>query len=218
MLVRTISPAPSRSTSRAQATASSPVGTRPPLMWTSQTSRPSRSHPLGVDVDHDALAAEPPGRPAHELGVAHGRRVDRDLVGPRVQERPDVVQAADPAADRQRHEADLGRPPDHVPEDLPPLVAGGDVEEDQLVGPFRIIPRGDLDRIARVAEVEEVRPLDHAAMVDVEARDDPLGQHAQPHRGTTRQDLARHARILSVNRGYDPILERMALYSIKPGK
>ena len=47
MLVRTISPAPSRSTSRAQATASSPVGTRPPLMWTSQTSRPSRSTRLG---------------------------------------------------------------------------------------------------------------------------------------------------------------------------
>ena len=47
MLVRTISPAPSRSTSRAQATASRPVGTRPPLMWTSQTSRPSRSTRFG---------------------------------------------------------------------------------------------------------------------------------------------------------------------------
>ena len=95
MLVSTISPAPSRSTSRAQATASSPVGTRPPLMWTSQTSRPSRIDPLGVDVDHDALAAELARGPANQIGVAHGGRVDRDLVGPGLQESPDVVQAAD---------------------------------------------------------------------------------------------------------------------------
>ena len=189
MLVSTISPAPSRSTSRAQATASRPVGTRPPLMCTSQTSRPSRIDPLGVDVHHDALAAEPPGRPADELGIAHGGRVDRDLVGPRLQERPDVVQVADPAADGQRHEADLRRAADHVPDDLAPLVAGGDVQEDQLVGPFRVVPRGDLDRVARVAEVDEVRPLHHAALVDVEARDDPLGQHAQPQlRHACRQD------------------------------
>jgi hypothetical protein len=39
--VRTISPAPSSSTRLAQATASSPVGTRPPLTWTSQTSSES---------------------------------------------------------------------------------------------------------------------------------------------------------------------------------
>ena len=38
MLVSRISPAPSRSASRAQATTSSPVGTRPPLMNTSQRS------------------------------------------------------------------------------------------------------------------------------------------------------------------------------------
>ena len=113
--------------------------------------------------------------------TSSGSRTAAELIetlsAPALQERPDVVQAADPAADGQRHEADLGRPPDHVPEDLALLVAGGDVEEDQLVGPLGVIPRRDLDRIARVAEVEEVRPLDHPAMVDVEARDDPLGQH-----------------------------------------
>ena len=59
------------------------------------------------------------------------------------------------------------------------LVAGRDVQEDQLVGPLGIIARRHVDRVARVAEVDEVRPLDHAAVVDVEARDDPLGQHAQ---------------------------------------
>ena len=76
-----------------------------------------------------------------------------------------------------RHEADLGRPADDVQDDPAPLVAGRDVEEDQLVGPFLLVARGDLDRVARVAEVDEVRPLHHAAFVDVEAGDDPLGQH-----------------------------------------
>ena len=70
MLVRTISPAPSRSTSRAHATASSPVATRPPLMWTSQTFSPVALDPLGIDVDDDALAAELAGRP---VAPARGR-------------------------------------------------------------------------------------------------------------------------------------------------
>jgi hypothetical protein len=43
--------------------------------------------PLGVDRHHDALAPEFLGRPPHETGVAHGRRVDRDLVGAREQQR-----------------------------------------------------------------------------------------------------------------------------------
>ncbi len=149
-------------------------------MWTSQISRPSRSNALGIDIDDDALAAEPPGRPADQLGVAHGRRVDGDLVRSRAQERADVVEAANPAADGQRHETDLGRPTDDVQQDRPIFVTGRDVEEHQLVGPFAIVPRGDLDRIAGVPEVQEVRPLDDTPMVDVQAGDDPLCQHAQP--------------------------------------
>ena len=185
MLVSTISPAPSRSTSRAQATASSPVGTRPPLMWTSQTSRPSRSTRLGSMFT--TMHWLPNRRAAWR--TSSGSRTAAELIdtlsAPGLQERPDVVEGADPAADGQRHEADLGRPPDHVQQDRPPLVAGRDVQEDQLVGPLGIVPRRHLDRIAGVAEVQEVRPLDHPAVVDVEAGDDPLGQHAQPRRGTT---------------------------------
>ncbi len=47
MQVSTISPLPSLRPFLAQSTASSPVGTRPPLMKTSQTSRPSRTIRLG---------------------------------------------------------------------------------------------------------------------------------------------------------------------------
>ena len=135
--------------------------------------------PLGVDVDDDTLAAEPPGGLADQVGIAHRRRIDRHLVGPRIQERPNIVEFADTAAHRQRHEADFGRAPDDVQKDRPIFVAGRDVQEDQLVGTLFVITLGHRDRVARVPEIEEVGPLDHAAMVDVEARDDPLGQHAQ---------------------------------------
>ena len=148
----------------------------------------------------------------YQIGVAHGGRVDRDFVGARLQESPDIVQAADPPAHGQRHEADLGRPPDHVPEDLALFVAGGDVEKNQLIGSLGVIPRSDLHRIAGVTEVEEVRSLDHPAMVDVKARDDPLGQHAQPHRGTPVGNTPRSAlEFVSVTEGYAPILERTPL-------
>jgi hypothetical protein len=41
-------------------------------------------------------------------------------------------------------------------------VAGGDVEEAQLVGAGRVIGAGLLDRIARVAQLDEVDALDDA--------------------------------------------------------
>ena len=74
MLVSTISPAPSCSTSRAQATASRPV----PLASAVDVDFPDLAavllHPLGVDIDHDALAAEPAGRLADEFGVVAAPR------------------------------------------------------------------------------------------------------------------------------------------------
>ncbi len=134
-------------------------------------------HPLRVDVHHNALAAEPPGRLAHEIRVAHRRRVDRNLVGPGVQQGADVVQGLDPPADGHRHEADLGRPAHHVEQDRPLLVAGGDVQKNQLVGPFLLIPRGHFHRVARVSQVHEVRSLHHPPGMHVEAGNDPFGQH-----------------------------------------
>ena len=54
----------------------------------------------------------------------------------------------------------------------------GDVEEDELVGAVRVVARGQLDRVAGVADVDEVRALDDAARVDVQAGDDALVVHA----------------------------------------
>ncbi len=51
-------------------------------------------------------------------------------------------------------------------------MAGGDVEKGQLVGAGVVVERGLLNRIAGVAQVDEIDAFDDAAVLDVEAGDD----------------------------------------------
>ena len=112
-----------------------------------------------------------------EIRIAAGGGVDRDLVGAGVQQGADVVDGADAAADGQRHEDDFRRAANDVEHDLAAFVAGGDVEEDELVGPLFFVARSDRHRIAGVAEIEEIRPLDDSAPVDIKTRYHPFGEH-----------------------------------------
>ena len=67
----------------------------------------------------------------------------------------------------------------------------GDVEEDELVGALGVVARGELDRVAGVAQVDEVRALDDAPAVDVQARDDALEVHGHRQaRGAPRSSAA----------------------------
>ena len=86
--------------------------------------------------------AQRPNLPAtcgDQLGRLDGGRVDADLLGPGLDQPRGVFQRADAAADGERHEDLLGHAAHHVEHDVPALVAGADVEEDQLVGP--VLPR-----------------------------------------------------------------------------
>ena len=60
----------------------------------------------------------------------------------------------------------------HVQYGVALLVAGGDVEKGQLVGAGVVVERGLLNRIAGVAQVDEIDAFDDAAVLDVEAGDD----------------------------------------------
>ena len=135
---------------------------------------------LGVDRDDDALLSELPGQRVDQGGIGDGGRVDRDLVGPRQQQRARVGDRAHSTPHRQRHEADVGRPPHDLEDRVAPLVARTDVEEDQFVGACRVVRPRRLDGVARVRQIDEVDALDDAPGVDVEARDDADGEHRQP--------------------------------------
>src|SRR5690606_27315176 len=62
---------------------------------------------------------------------------------------------------------------------LAPFDRRRHVEEDELVGALGGVARGQLDRVAGVAEADEVDALDGAAVADVEAGDDAAGEHGQ---------------------------------------
>ena len=51
-------------------------------------------------------------------------------------------------------------------------MGGVDVEKAQLVRAGRVIGAGGIHGIARIAQIDEVHTLDHAAIGDIEAGDD----------------------------------------------
>ena len=159
-------------------------------MCTSHTSRPSRSHAFGIDVHHDALAAKTPRRLPHELGVSAGRRIDRHLVAAGVQQRTNILDRPDPAPHGQRHEDLLRRPADHVDHDVPPLVAGRDVQKHQFVGTLLLVTRSHLDRIPRVAKIDEIRPFHDAAAIDIQTGNHTVGQHLIVERFGDRRQMS----------------------------
>jgi hypothetical protein len=78
---------------RAQATASMPVGLRPPWVKISQRGVRPAMHRLGVDGDHDALRTEACRRPRARIrGRAMAAVLIADFVGPGVQHPPHIVQ------------------------------------------------------------------------------------------------------------------------------
>ena len=125
-----------------------------------------------VEGEHEHLRAEPVGDLVDESGAGDRGGVHPDLVGPDGEQARDVVGGAHSPAYRERDEDLLRGAPDDVVRRRPGIDRRGDVEERQLVGALREVRRGELDRIAHVAEVREVDPLHDAAGGDVETRDD----------------------------------------------
>ena len=181
MLVSRISPAPRSTPSRAHATASRPVGVRPPATKTSQPSAVAvRCSPLGVDREHDALRAEDRSASSSiSSGRATAAELTRTLSAPASSTAWASATRADAAADRERDEDVVGGAPRQLDDRVAALVGRGDVEEDELVGALGVVALGQLDRVAGVAQVDEVRALDDAAGVDVQARDHALEVHGQ---------------------------------------
>ena len=90
---------------------------------------------------------------------------------------------AQPAADRERHEALLGGRGDDVAHDLPAVARGGDVEEDELVRALGVVGLGAFDRVAGVAQLLEPDALDHAPGGHVQAGDDAAASSISPPSG-----------------------------------
>ena len=135
------------------------------------------AHPAAwVDVYHRGAAAELARNLRDELRRLHRGGVDAHLLRPGLDQPGRVGQGANAAADRERHENLLRDAPHHVEHDVPAFMAGTDVEKHQFVRPVFLITARHLDRIARVAQVQEVDAFDDSATIHVQTGDDTLRQ------------------------------------------
>ena len=135
---------------------------------------------LGVNRDDDALAAELLRAFADQLRLGQGGAVNTNLVRTRLEHDAHVLHRANPAADRQRHEAAVGHPLHHIDHRAAPVRAGGDVEENHLVGALLIIANGQLDRVADVAQppllrTAKLHPARNDTVVHVQTGNHSLG-------------------------------------------
>ena len=106
--------------------------------------------PPGVYGQDHRLGAEVIGKLPDELGPPHRGGVHAHLVGPRKEELPRVLQGAHPPAHGEGDEDPFRHPRHHVQEDGPFLVGGGDVQEDELVGPRLVVGPGRLHGVPGV--------------------------------------------------------------------
>src|SRR6185503_18222955 len=131
---------------------------------------------LRIDGSDDALCAVAARRFADQRRIVDACGIDADLVGARRQQRADVVDVRDAAADRQRNENLIGHGFDHVVEEGPRFDARLDIEKRELVGALLVVAPRDLDRIPGIAQIDEVDTLDDAALGDVQTGNDALGE------------------------------------------
>jgi hypothetical protein len=131
----------------------------------------------GVDRHDDALGSEDLGELVDQLRAGERGGVDADLVGAGIEDRLSIGDRADPAADRERDEDFVGGAAGKVDNRLPALMRCGDVQEDELVGALGVVARRELDRVAGIADVDEVGSLDDPPIGDVEAGDQALQRH-----------------------------------------
>ena len=202
MLVSMNSPAPSSAARAAHATASMPVGVRPPCTYTSQRGEPPSSPLPGTRRASMATTMHCEPKRSAQRRTSSGSSTAAvfivTLSAPAARMARTSSSLRQPAADRERDEDLLGAARREIEDDVAALVRGGDVEEDELVGALRVVPRRQLDGVAGVADGHEVDALDHPAVTDVEARDDALAVHDGRRQRAVR--LTRHPSLIQLCR------------------
>jgi hypothetical protein len=88
-----------------------------------------------------------------------------------------ITARASSATDGERDEQALRDGADRVEQRAAAFDRRGDVEHRQLVDALLVVARRELGRIAGLAQPFEVDALDDGAVANVEAGDEPFGEH-----------------------------------------
>ena len=128
-----------------------------------------------IDCDHDRLRAETIGGILYELRIVHGGSIDTDLVGARIHQPAHVFDHANATTDGERNKYLIGDTFDDVEDQATLIRTRGDIEKRDFVCAFIVVAFGDFNRVAGIAQIDEIDALDHAAGVDIETGDDAFG-------------------------------------------
>ena len=102
-----------------------------------------------------------------DLRPAEGGAAGRDLIGPGLEHSGGRGHVGDAAADGKRHGCGIGHAADHIKHRGAILDRGRDVQQRQLISSRLAVGPGALDRIACVADVDEVNAFDHPAVLHI---------------------------------------------------
>src|SRR5690606_16690340 len=113
----------------------------------------------------------------NQLRASDRRAVDAHLVRARIEQGVDVVHRTNSSTYGQGHKYLASRSLHDVEQRPARLVGGGDVQEGDLIGAGGVVAPGALDRIASVANIDEIYAFDDASVADIEAGNEAFGQH-----------------------------------------
>ncbi len=110
-----------------------------------------------------------------QLRIFDRRRIDGYFVRACPKDLAEIFDAADAAAHGERHEDLRSRAAHHIDHGAAALMAGGDVQKDDLVRALFIVHHRIIDWIAHFFDAHEIDALDDLAVADVQAGNDAFG-------------------------------------------
>ena len=133
--------------------------------------------PASVHGDIDALAAKRIRNLAHQIRTFDETGINRDLVSTNLKQCAHVLDGANAASHRERHETVVGQFVDQAEVRDTAVGARRDIEEDQFVHLAQIVDADRLGRSADSAAGIETHALDQPSAAVQHCRDDPVFQH-----------------------------------------
>ena len=130
-----------------------------------------------VNRNNDALAAEFLCSLCNQLLIGNSGGIDGNLICASAQQLFKIVTGANAAADSQWNKHLLCRAAHNVRDGLPVLIGRCDVQKNNLICTLLRIKRRKLYRITGVAQVDKIDTLDHAAVIDIETRNNTFCEH-----------------------------------------
>jgi hypothetical protein len=130
---------------------------------------------MGVERQDHTLAGNALSTGGQYRRVEDGRGVDAYFVRRSSQDQAHILCTADTTAHGKGQEDLICHAAHHIGNRLLPGRAGDDVQERQLIGAHPVIRPGLLDRVAGIAQIDEVNTFDNAPVLYIQARDDAPG-------------------------------------------